>query len=442
MSASDIPAGSGRLDSSTATRSRYLIVALLFITGVVNYLDRTNLSITAPSLSQELGVDTATMGWLFSAFGWTYVALQIPGGWLADKVHPKLLYPLVILFWSLATLCLGFVGGLASLVVLRLAVGAFEAPSYIMNNRIVTTWFPERERASTVGIYTSAQYVGLGFLTPALIWCEVTYGWRSVFLVTGVLGLILAVIWVAMYRDPARFRGTNAAEVELIRAGGGIPDLSTRIEARAATKAKFSWRDLGIVLSRRKLWGMYIGQFCMLASANFFLTWFPTYLVQFRHMDFIKVGFYASLPFLAAFFGVLFSGFLSDFLLRRGATLAVARKVPVIAGVALSTIIIGAQYVDTPGMVILFLTVAFFGTGMASITWSLVSTLAPERLIGLTGGVFNLFGGLSGIVIPIVIGYLVQGGSFTPAFLMCSGLAVVAVFCYVVLVGRVERVPD
>ncbi|WP_092499465.1 MFS transporter [Faunimonas pinastri] len=426
-----------------ASRTRYLIVALLFITGVVNYLDRTNLSIVAPSLSSELHVDTTTMGWIFSAFGWTYAALQIPGGWLADRVHPKILYPLVVLVWSIATFSLGFVGGLTSLVILRLAVGAFESPTYIMNNRIVTTWFPERERASTVGIYTSAQYVGLGFLTPLLVWMEVTYGWRSVFILTGALGLIMALVWALLYRDPARFRGTNQAEVDLIREGGGLPDLSDRIEARQAEKKNaFVWSDLGIVLSRRKLWGMYVGQFCMLASANFFLTWFPTYLVKFRHMDFIKAGFYASVPFLAGFLGVLFSGFLSDFLLRRGATLATARKVPVIAGVVLSMVIICAQFVESPAMVILFLTLAFFGTGMASITWSLISTLAPERLIGLTGGVFNLFGGLSGIVIPIVIGYLVQGGSFTPAFVLCSALAAVAAFCYIVVVGKVERVRE
>ena len=257
---------------------------------MVNYLDRANLSIAAPALSSEMYIDSITMGWIFSAFGWTYAALQIPGGWLADRVHPRVLYPLAIAVWSIATCSLGFVGGLLTLVVLRLLVGVFESPTYIMNNRIVTTWFPERERASTVALYTSAQYVGLGFLAPVLLWIEAGHGWRSIFLLTGVLGFAATVIWVIGYRDPAGFRATNAAEVALIADGGGIPDLSSRIAARQAGRP-FAWRDLGIVLSRRKLWGIYIGQFCFLASGNFFTTWFPTYLIRYRHMDFVSAGF-------------------------------------------------------------------------------------------------------------------------------------------------------
>jgi ACS family D-galactonate transporter-like MFS transporter len=428
--------------AATATRTRYTVTALLFITGVINYLDRTNLSITAPNLSSEMHIDPVTMGWLFSAFGWTYTALQVPGGWLADRVHPKVLYPLSILVWSIATLSLGFVAGLASLFILRLLVGTFEAPAYIMNNRIVTTWFPERERASTIGIYTSAQYVGLGFLTPLLVWMEAGYGWRSVFVFTGVLGLAVAAIWALVYRDPDRFRGTNQAERDLIAEGGGIPDLSTRLAAQQSKRDAFSWHDLAIVLSRKKLWGIYIGQFCYLASANFFLTWFPTYLVQYRHLDFIKAGFYASIPFLAGFAGVLVSGFFSDALLRRGFTLGASRKIPVLVGIALSVLIIGAQFVDAPELIILFLAIAFFGTGMASITWSYVSALAPERLIGLTGGVFNLFGGLSGVIIPIAIGYLVQAGGFGAALAMCSLLAIIAAFSYIFLVGKMERVAE
>ncbi len=427
---------------ASASRTRYVITALLFITGVINYLDRTNLSITAPSLSAELKIDPVTMGWLFSAFGWTYTAMQIPGGWLADRVHPRIVYPLTILVWSVATFSLGFVAGIVSLFILRLAVGVFEAPSYIVNNRIVTTWFPERERATTIGIYISAQYVGLGFLTPVLVWIEAAYGWRSVFVLTGILGLIAAILWATIYRDPSKFKGTNDAELDLIREGGGVPELSSRLVREQAGRKSFTWSDLVVVLSKKKLWGLYIGQFSYLASANFFLTWFPTYLVQYRHLDFIKAGFYASVPFLAGFGGVLVSGFISDALLRAGYSLSASRKIPVLTGIALSVLIVGAQFVESPGFIIMFLAIAFFGTGMASITWSYVSALAPERLIGLTGGVFNLFGGLSSIVIPIAIGYLVNGGSFAPALALCSGLAVVAACCYIFLVGRMERVEE
>jgi ACS family D-galactonate transporter-like MFS transporter len=424
------------------SRTRYAVLAILFFTGVVNYLDRTNLSVAAPALTSELHIDAVTMGWIFSAFGWAYAALQIPAGWVADRIHPRILYPAAILLWSIATTSLGFVGGLFSLVVLRLMVGVFESPTYIMNNRILTTWFPEKERASTVAVYTSAQYVGLGFLAPVLLWVEASYGWRTIFLITGILGLLMALIWIKLYRDPSEFRGTNAAEVAHIKEGGGLPDLSHRMATQQSGRPKFSWRDLGIVLSRRKLWGIYIGQFCFLASGNFFTTWFPTYLIRYRHMGFISAGFYASVPFLGSFVGVLLSGFVSDVLLRRGMSLALARKIPVLIGIALSTLMVAAQFVDAPPLIIACLGISYFGTGMASITWSFVSVLAPERLIGLTGGVFNLFGGLSAIIIPVAIGYLVQGGDFTPAFILCATLAIVAGLSYVFLVGRMERVHE
>ena len=162
-------------------------------------------------------------------------------------------------------------------------------------------------------------------------------------------------------------------------------------------------------MSQRKLWGVYLGQFCLTSTLWFFLTWFPTYLVKYRGMDFIKSGFLASVPFLAAFIGVLCSGVLSDFLIRRGATVGLARKLPIILGLLISTSMIGANFTDSTPWVIFFLAVAFFGNGLASITWSLVSALAPVRLLGLTGGVFNFVGNLSSICTPIVIGLLVSG---------------------------------
>jgi ACS family D-galactonate transporter-like MFS transporter len=244
------------------------------------------------------------------------------------------------------------------------------------------------------------------------------------------------------YRDPVDYPGINQSEIDTIAQGGGLPDLSRRIAAQRALAPGFSWRDLGVVLSRRKLWGIYLGQFGLGSTQIFFLTWFPTYLVQYKHMDFIRAGFAASIPFLAAFVGVLCSGFLSDYLVRRGASLGTARKTPIIGGLLLSTVMIGAVFTDSEALVILFLTLAFFANGLASITWSLISSTAPERLIGLTGGVFNFCGGCAAISVPIAIGYLVRGQSFTPALVMIVLLALMGALSYIFLVGRVERVPD
>ncbi|WP_429941791.1 MFS transporter [Achromobacter xylosoxidans] len=427
----------GLQSAQRPTRSRYLIMVMLFITVVINYLDRSNLSIAAPALKDEFGLDTVHEGLILSAFGWTYAAMQIPGGWLVDRVSPRVLYAAALILWSAATFFMGFAGSFVILFVLRLAVGALEAPAYPINNRVVTTWFPEKERATAIGFYTSGQFVGLAFLTPVLAWLQHHYGWHMVFVSTGLLGIIWGVLWYLIYREPRQFRGANAAEIELIQKGGGVVDLDKRVTEK---KAPFNWNDLGLVMSQRKLWGVYLGQFCLTSTLWFFLTWFPTYLVKYRGMDFIKSGFLASVPFLAAFIGVLCSGVLSDFLVRRGATVGLARKLPIILGLLISTSMIGANFTDSTPWVIFFLAVAFFGNGLASITWSLVSALAPVRLLGLTGGVFNFVGNLSSICTPIVIGFLVSKDSFAPAIVYVSSLALLGALSYILLVGKVERI--
>lgn len=427
----------GLQSAQRPTRSRYLIMVMLFITVVINYLDRSNLSIAAPALKDEFGLDTVHEGLILSAFGWTYAAMQIPGGWLVDRVSPRVLYAAALILWSAATFFMGFAGSFVILFVLRLAVGALEAPAYPINNRVVTTWFPEKERATAIGFYTSGQFVGLAFLTPVLAWLQHHYGWHMVFVSTGLLGIVWGVLWYLIYREPRQFRGANAAEIELIQKGGGVVDLDKRVTEK---KAPFNWNDLGLVMSQRKLWGVYLGQFCLTSTLWFFLTWFPTYLVKYRGMDFIKSGFLASVPFLAAFIGVLCSGVLSDFLVRRGATVGLARKLPIILGLLISTSMIGANFTDSTPWVIFFLALAFFGNGLASITWSLVSALAPVRLLGLTGGVFNFVGNLSSICTPIMIGFLVSKDSFAPAIVYVSSLALLGALSYILLVGRVERI--
>jgi ACS family D-galactonate transporter-like MFS transporter len=403
---------------------------------VINYLDRANLSVAAPQLAKDLGFDDAQKGYILAAFGWTYAALQVPGGWLVDKIPPRILYPVAIALWSLATIGLGFVGSVAGLIGLRLLVGALEAPSYPINNRVVTTWFPERERATAVGFYTSGQFVGLAFLSPVLYALQQAFGWQMVFLVTGGVGVLWAAVWYALYREPKDFRAANAAEIAHIRDGGGAVDLA----ATQKTRAAFRWNDLATVVGHRKLWGLYLGQFCLTSTLWFFLTWFPTYLVDFRGMDFIKAGMLGSVPFLAAFAGVNCSGILSDRLVRAGWSLGMARKLPIITGLLITSSIVGANYVESPALVIAFMSLAFFGNGLASITWSLVSAIAPERLIGLTGGMFNFVGNLASVSVPIVIGYLVKGGDFAPAITFIAMTAMAGAICYGFVVGKVERI--
>jgi ACS family D-galactonate transporter-like MFS transporter len=418
------------------THARFGVALMLFVTVAVNYLDRSNLSVAATDLARDLRLDPVRLGLVFSGFGWTYALFQIPGGWLVDRVAPRILFAGTCALWSLATLAQGFAATFLMLFGFRLLLGLFEAPSFPICNKLVTRWFPERERAGAIGVYTSGQYIGLAFLTPVLALAQKHFGWRSVFLFTGGLGLAWAAAWYAVYRDPQHSRRLGAAERDYIREGGGWVEA----DAKAVSPFRFSTSDLRRVLTKRKLWGIYLGQFALNALPWFFLTWFPTYLVASRHLDLVRAGTFTSLPFLAAFLGVIASGLFSDYLVRHGVSQSAARKTPVIAGMLLSASVVCANFVDDPRWVVFFMAVAFFGNGFASITWVLVSLIAPKPLLGLTGGVFNFFGNLSSVVVPFVIGVIVKHWGFGPALALVSALAVGGAFSYLFLVGSVTRI--
>jgi ACS family D-galactonate transporter-like MFS transporter len=283
----------------------------------------------------------------------------------------------------------------------------------------VTGWIPETERASAIAFYTSGQYLGLAFLYPVMTFVQHARGWRVLFLLTGAAGLVWGVAWYALYRDPPAPLGSESAP-----------------EPKRPHQSSW-WQDLSIVCRQRKLWGVYLGQFAVTSTLWFFLTWFPTYLEKYRGFSVTSTGAVRSIPFLAALVGILTSGFLSDFLVRRGVATGTARKTPVIIGLVLTTAIVGANHVTSQSAVMVFLSIAFFGNGMASITWIFVSLLAPPRLLGLTGGVFNFFGNLSSIFVPIAIGYLVRDGDFAPALLFIAAVGLGGVCAYIFLVGSI-----
>lgn len=418
------------------TRVRFWMLGLLFINTVINYLDRSNLSVAATALGTDLKLTSVQLGYILSAFGWTYTALQIPGGVFADRVAPRLFYAICLITWSLTTVMQGLARGFVGLFGFRLATGAFEAPSYPINNRIVTSWFPDSERASAIAMYVSGQFIGLAFLTPVLVMIQAQFGWRGLFIVTGLVGLVWGVMWYIFYRDPQDHPKANKAELDYIEKGGGVFHKKTT----ASSQPIWTSANLRIIFTNRNLWGVFIAQFCVNSMLYFFLTWFPTYLVQYRGLDFIKSGYLASVPFLAACAGLLLSGFVSDKLAQQGKSVSFARKAPIIVGLLLSVSIVGANYTDNTAMVIFFLALAFFGAGMALITWVFVSIISPKHLIGLTGGVFNFMGNLASIVVPITIGYLAQDGDFSPALVFIGILGFIGACSYIFVVGKIERI--
>lgn len=416
-----------------ATRFRWFIVALLFITTVINYVDRSSISIAGPAIRADLHLTPVELGFIFSAFAWAYSPLQIPGSMLVDRIAPRFLYTGVIFFWSLCSTLIGFARSFPAIFGLRLLLGACEAPSFPLNNRVVTNWLPERERARGVAVYVSGQYVGLAFLTPVLVLIQSRFGWQGMFIATGLVGIVWSVAFFALYREHGETRRVNDAERALIDANrngtatNGQPAVTTPVPA-------------GRAFRNRRLWGLLMAH-CSETAANwFFLTWFPTYLVRYRHIAFLKFGFLATLPFLAAYVGVLLSGTISDHLLRRGHSLTFARKAPIVTGLVLAIAIVGANYAASPALIITFMTIAFFGSGLGAISWSLVSSVAPPNLVGLASGAFNFVGTSMGIIVPIVIGFLVRGDNFAPAILFVGAMSLLSLISYLFIMGPVEQV--
>ncbi len=416
------------------TRKRWFMLFLLFLLTAINYLDRTNMAVAAPSMSAELGFDAATMGLLFSAFAWSYGLMQIPGGWFLQLFGSRTAYTISLFFWSLFTVLMGLGQSFASLFGIRLAIGAAEAPAFPTNNRVVTTWFPTKERATATAIYTAGEFIGLAFLTPFLFWILEHFGWREIFYITGFIGIIASVFWHFLYRDPKECRGVNEAELAYIREGGGLPE-------KAAAAAHISWKQVAELFRHRQLLGVYLGQFANTSTMYFFLTWFPTYLIMAKQLPLLKAGLYAVIPYIGALCGVLLGGYWSDSMLRRGATLSKARKLPIICGLLCSMTIITANYVDSLNAIIAIMSVAFFGQGMAAIIWSTVGDIAPADSIGIAGGVFNFIGNLSGIITPIVIGVILQlTGSFVGAMAFISCIAAIGIFSFIFIVGDIHRI--
>ena len=423
-----VPSGADR-----ATKVRLLILALITLATVLNYLDRAVLGVAAPAMTKELRVSPAVMGIIFSAFSWTYAIAQVPGGMVLDRFGTRITYALSLGVWSLFTLMHGFAQNVASLLTFRLGLGAAEAPCFPANSRVLSTWFPQHERARANGVYSVGQYVGLAFFSPVLFWIVASYGWRSLFLLTGTTGVAYSLVWYASYREPHRSQRVNQSELDYIEAGGGLGHRGPQIP--------FSWGLAGRILMKRQILGASIGQFCGNSTLVFFLTWFPTYLATERHMDWLKSGFFAVMPYIAATAGVLIGGIVSDALIRRTGSASIGRKVPIVAGLLLACLIVLANYVSSNQLVILVMSIAFFGQGMVNLGWTLIADVAPKPLIGLTGGVFNFCANLAGIITPLVVGFILQAtGSFYGALAYIAVLGLVGAASYIFIVGDVHRV--
>ena len=407
---------------------------LICLVTCINYIDRAIISLAAPSIQRDLHIDPAMMGVVFSAFGWSYTFAMLFSGYFLDKFGPRKVYTFSLIFWSICTFLIGTAKNVSSLIIYRLGLGAGESPAIPTNAWCVAEWFPQKERATAVGVYTGTQYIGLAFLTPVLTWIIVTFGWSYLFFIAGIMGLLIGIVWHMYYRNPKEHKKISQEELDYIEVGGGM--------IGSVEKQPFSWSRIGQLLKHRQIWGMFIGQFSIMTTLFFFMTWFPTYLIDEKGMTMLKTGIYASIPYIVAICGTLIGGRCSDWMIARGFSTGTARKLPIIIGLLLSCSVIGGNYTNSPNVVITFMAVAFLGQGIAStVTGALLSDIAPKGMVGITGSSLYFVANIGGALSPLIIGLIVsKTGSFTAALTFISIVALIGALSYIFLIGKVRRI--
>jgi ACS family glucarate transporter-like MFS transporter len=371
---------------------------------------------------------------------------------LLDRFGSKRVYGLSLIFWSCFTIGQGLIGNYfaasAAVVVLfslRFLLGLAESPAMPADVRIVATWFPASERGTATQIFNTSQYFATVVFAPIMGWITYAYGWKYVFIFMGLIGLLFAVPWFKAINNPKEHPRINQAELDPIEQGGALinmdqPKGHPKKDAAASRHEFPTWWCLKQLLASRMLLGVYIGQCCITTLTYFFLTWFPIYLVQGRGMSILKAGFAATVPALFGFCGGILGGMFSDYLIKRGYSLTVARKVPIVAGLLLAVSMIICNYVNPPWLVVGIMALAFFGKGIGAQGFVVVADTSPKEIVGLSGGLFNVFSNIAGITTPIIIGYILKGtGSFNGALIFVGANALGAVLCYLLVVGEIKR---
>jgi ACS family glucarate transporter-like MFS transporter len=427
------------------THIRYLILAMLFTASCFSYGDRVALSIAAPTLQKLLGLGPEKLGLLLSGFGWAYLCGQLPSGGLLDRFGSKRVYGISIALCTVCAVLIGVAGYLpvallfVTIFALRLVSGLVQSPIFPGNGRIVAAWFPTAERGFASATFNASQYFALVAFAPLFGWLIQGHGWQSCFWFMGVFGSALTLAWVKLVYNVNEHPLISLGEVKAIEAGGGLVNVD-RAPGAASASNSLTWTGVKKLLEQRMLVGIYIGQFCITTLTTFFVTWFPIYLVQARHMSILKGALAVVLPAVCGSVGGVLGGVFSDLLLRRGCSLTFARKLPIVMGMLLSVTIIGCNYTNTQAVVMCLLSLAFFGKGFGALGWTVIADTSPRELIGLNGGLFNTFGNMAGITTPLIIGHLIKTThSYNDALIFVGLAALMAMVSYLFVVGDIRR---
>ncbi len=398
-------------------RLRWLIIALLFIGGAISYLDRAALSVAAPLIAADMHLDPGQLGIVFSSFFVGYALFCFVGGFASDRIGPKNVFSVAMTVWSVFCGLTAAATGIASLLVVRVIFGMGEGPFSSTANKFVSNWFPRPEQASAVGMANAGQPLGAALAGPAVGLLAVAAGWRVSFVVIAAVGLVWVVAWMWLATD--RPDQHSWLDKDSLRA---------HVRERAQRSVQLEALPLGTYLRRPAILATAFAFFGYAYILYFFLSWFPSYLTMAHHLSIQKMGVVNAIPWLVGFIGLASGGFVCDAIFRVTGNALFARKL-----VLVTSLIIAAGCVALAGMVTgivavvaLMAVTVFFMYLTASTYWAIILDTVADTRVGGVSGFVHLIANLAGIVAPAVTGYLVQwSGSFTSAFVLTGGIAVI-----------------
>ena len=396
-----------------------LTIFFLFLIGVVNYLDRSALSIANTTIQKDLAISPMQMGVMLSAFSVAYAFSQLPLGALIDKLGSKLALGGSLVVWSVAQAAFGLFSSYGHLVGLRVLLGIGEAPVFPSAAKALSEWFDTQERGTATGWVWSSTCIGPCLAPPLLTVFMVHLGWRGMFILTGVMGLLLAVCWFKFYKSKAEYMAeTGRAE-------------PVAVQQQKAPKVR--WTSL---FKDRNTWGAFLGFMGVIYMIWLNLTWLPGYFEREHGLDLYRTAWVVSLAYLFGALGTVVAGKCCDRLVARGMRVLASRKLMVILGLlggALFTLIVAFTTNVVACVVLLCLTMFFINISSAT-AWMIVNTIVPSERVASFGSIQNFGGYLAGSIAPILTGFSVQqSGSFSTAFVISAVVAVCSAFAYFAL---------
>jgi MFS transporter, ACS family, hexuronate transporter len=412
---------------------RWIPVWMLFGGGMINYMDRSALSIAAPLIMRDLRLDTVQLGFIFSSFFAGYALFNFLGGYASDVFGPKRIFTVSMTVWSVFCGLTAAAVGFTSLFVVRVMFGFGEGPFSAAANKMVSNWFPRREIASAIGLANAGTPLGGAIAGPVVGWIAFTYGWRASFIVLAIIGLVWTLLWVtiAVERPDAHPRLTEAerTEIESDRGQQGSQNrklpLTFYLRQRAVLVTGFAFFGYSSIL-------------------YFFLSWFPIYLTTAQHLSITTMSFVNVIPWLLGSLGLCVSGLLCDFLFGKTGDALFARKLVlvtclIVAGVsvALTGLVTGiVSAVSLMGIAVFF----NYLTGTAY--WAIIQDTVQGENVGGASGFVHLIANCAGIVGPAVTGWIVNStGAFTGAFLLAGGVAIIAALLVAFFVKPIVSIP-